>query len=137
MKWTRGSHGSTFGGNPVCCAAALATLELVQNGLMDNAAKMGNRLMTGLRRLQDKHECIGDVRGVGLMIGVELVKSRATKEPAGALMSELEQLAFRRGLLLLGCGKSTIRIAPPLVLSPYDVDTGLEILDGCLTELTR
>ncbi len=137
MKWTRGSHGSTFGGNPVCCAAALATLELVENGLKDNAAKMGHRLMAGLKRLQDKHPCIGDVRGVGLMVGVEFVKDRVTKEPAGALIGELEQLAFRRGLLLLGCGKSTIRIAPPLVLSPYDVDTGLDIIDGCLTELTR
>jgi 4-aminobutyrate aminotransferase len=137
MKWTRGSHGSTFGGNPVCCAAALATLELVENGLKDNAAKMGHRLITGLKRLQDKHPCIGDVRGVGLMVGVEFVKDRVTKEPASALIGELEQLAFRRGLLLLGCGKSTIRIAPPLVLSPYDVDTGLDIIDGCLTELTR
>jgi 4-aminobutyrate aminotransferase len=137
MKWTRGSHGSTFGGNPVCCAAALATLDLVQTSLMDNAAKMGNRLLTGLRKLQDKHKIIGDVRGVGLMIGVEFVKDRATREPATHFVGELEQLAFRRGLLLLGCGKSIIRIAPPLVLSPYDVDTGLSILDSCLTELTR
>ncbi len=137
MKWTRGSHGSTFGGNPVCCAAALATLELVENGLMDNAAKMGQRLLSGFHKLKEKHACIGDVRGTGLMIGVEFVKDRKTKEPASALMGELEQLAFRRGLLLLGCGKSTIRIAPPLVLTPYDVDTGLNIIDGCLTELTR
>ncbi len=137
MKWTRGSHGSTFGGNPVCCAAALATLELVENGLMQNAGKMGHRLLVGLKKLQDKHPVIGDVRGVGLMVGVEFVKDRVTKEPASALIGELEQMAFRRGLLLLGCGKSTIRIAPPLVLSPYDVDTGLDIIDGCLTELTR
>lgn len=137
MTWTRGSHGSTFGGNPVCCAAALATLDLVQGGLMDNAARMGHRLLVGLKKLQDKHAVIGDVRGVGLMIGVELVKDRATKEPAQDLTGELEQLAFRRGLLLLGAGKSVIRIAPPLVVSPYDVDKGLEILDQCLTELTR
>jgi 4-aminobutyrate aminotransferase len=137
MKWTRGSHGSTFGGNPVCCAAALATLELVEGGLRENAAKMGHRLLLGLRKLQEKHPAIGDVRGIGLMIGVEFVKDRATKEPAADLVGELEQLAFRRGLLLLGCGKSTIRIAPPLVVSPYDVDTGLGILDECLTELTR
>jgi 4-aminobutyrate aminotransferase len=137
MKWSRGSHGSTFGGNPVCCAAALATLDLVQEGLQDNAAKMGSRLLSGLRKLQDRHEVIGDVRGIGLMIGVELVKDRATKEPAAALMGELEQLAFRRGLLLLGSGKSTLRIAPPLVVTPYDVDTGLALLDGCLTELSR
>lgn len=137
MTWTRGSHGSTFGGNPVCCAAALATLELIENGLMDNAAKMGHRLLVGLKKLQEKHAVIGDVRGVGLMVGVELVKDRATKEPASDLTGELEQLAFRRGLLLLGCGKSVIRIAPPLVVSPYDIDKGLEIIDQCLTELTR
>ncbi|MEZ4294010.1 MAG: acetyl ornithine aminotransferase family protein [Polyangiaceae bacterium] len=137
MKWTRGSHGSTFGGNPVACAAALATLDLVQGGLMDNAAKMGQRLLTGLKALQKKHSIIGDVRGVGLMIGVEFVKDRETKEPAADFASELEQLAFRRGLLLLGCGKSVIRVAPPLVLSPYDVDKGLEIMDECITELTR
>jgi len=137
MKWTRGSHGSTFGGNPVCCAAALATLELVEGGLQDNAAKMGARMLSGLRQLQEKHKVIGDVRGTGLMIGVELVKDRVTKEPASDLSSELEQLAFRRGLLLLGCGKSTIRIAPPLVVTPFDVDTGLAIMDQCLTELTR
>jgi 4-aminobutyrate aminotransferase len=137
MTWPRGSHGSTFGGNPVCCAAALATLELVENGLQDNAAKMGHRLLVGLKRLQDKHAVIGDVRGVGLMVGVELVKNRATKEPASELMGELEQLAFRRGLLLLGCGKSIIRVAPPLVVSPYDIDKGLEIFDECLSELTR
>lgn len=137
MKWTRGSHGSTFGGNPVCCAAALATLELVEGGLVDNAGKQGHRLLAGLKKLQDKHAVIGDVRGVGLMVGVEFVKDRATKEPATALVGELEQLAFRRGLLLLSCGKSVIRIAPPLVVSPYDIDKGLEILDECLTELTR
>ncbi|MBK8251308.1 MAG: acetyl ornithine aminotransferase family protein [Polyangiaceae bacterium] len=137
MKWTRGSHGSTFGGNPVCCAAALATLDLVSNGLMDNAAKMGHRLISGLKHLQSKHRQIGDVRGVGLMVGMELVTDPKTKEPAGNLMGELEQLAFRRGLLLLGCGKSVIRIAPPLVVSPYDVDKGIEIIDECLTELLR
>jgi 4-aminobutyrate aminotransferase len=136
MKWTRGSHGSTFGGNPVCCAAALATLDLVENGLMQNAARMGERLLAGLRRLQQKHACIGDVRGVGLMIGVELVKSRETREPDPDLSGKLEQLAFRKGLLLLSCGRSVIRVAPPLVLNDYDVDTGLAILDECLGELT-
>ena len=137
MKWTRGSHGSTFGGNPVSCAAALATLDLVENGLKDNAAKMGHRLLVGMKKLQEKHPVIGDVRGVGLMVGVEFVNDRVTKVPVPHLVSELEQLAFRRGLLLLGCGKSTIRIAPPLVVTPYDVDTGMDIIDQCLTELSR
>jgi 4-aminobutyrate aminotransferase len=137
MTWPRGSHGSTYGGNPVACASALATLDLVQSELAANAAKMGARLMAGLKKLQAKHASIGDVRGIGLFIGVEFVKDRVTKEPATELMADLEQLAFTKGLLLLGCGKSTIRVAPPLVLSEYDVDKGLEILDQCLTELEK
>jgi len=136
MTWPRGSHGSTYGGNPVACASALATLDLVQSELAANAAKMGARLMAGLKKLQAKHAVIGDVRGIGLFIGVEFVKDRATKEPATELVAELEQLAFTKGLLLLGCGKSTIRVAPPLVLNEYDVDTGLEILDACLNQLS-
>ncbi|MBI4374874.1 MAG: acetyl ornithine aminotransferase family protein [Elusimicrobia bacterium] len=136
MNWPRGSHGTTFGGNPVCCAAALATLDEVENGLCANAAKVGERLLRGLKALQEKHLCIGDVRGTGLMIGVEFVKDRGRKEPATDLVGKLEQLAFRKGLLLLSCGQSVIRIAPPLVLTPYDADTGLAILDECLSELS-
>ncbi|MBI5629729.1 MAG: acetyl ornithine aminotransferase family protein [Elusimicrobia bacterium] len=136
MTWPQGSHGTTFGGNPVCCAAALATLDLVEGGLRENAAKMGERLLSGLRRLQKKHAAIGDVRGVGLMIGVEFVKNRSTREPDPGLVGKLERLAFKKGLLLLSCGKSVIRVAPPLVLNSYDVDTGLAILDDCLTNLS-
>ena len=135
MTWPQGSHGTTFGGNPVCCAAALATLDLVEVALMDNAAKMGERLLSGLRKLQQRYDRIGDVRGIGLMIGVEFVKDRKTKEPDGEFVAQLEQLAFRKGLLLLSCGRSVIRIAPPLVLTAYDVDTGLALLDDCLKEL--
>ena len=136
MTWTRGSHGSTYGGNPVACASALATLKLVEESLAANASKMGARLLAGVRKLAAKHDCIGDVRGQGLFIGVEFVTDRKTKEPATELVGKLEQLAFTKGLLLLGCGKSVIRIAPPLVLNDYDVDTGLDILDACLTELS-
>ncbi|MBI3550647.1 MAG: acetyl ornithine aminotransferase family protein [Elusimicrobia bacterium] len=135
MTWKQGTHGSTFGGNPVCCAAALATIDLVEKELCDNARRMGERLVAGLRRLQQKHSCIGDVRGVGLMIGIEFVKDRVSKEPATELTHELELKAFSKGLLLLSCGKSVIRVAPPLVLNEYDVDTGLAILDESLTEL--
>lgn len=135
MTWPQGSHGSTFGGNPLGCAAALATLDLVEKELAANAAAQGERMLAGLRRLQQKHPCIGDVRGAGLMIGVEFVKDRKSKEPDGELTARLEQLAFRKGLLLLSCGKSVIRVAPPLVLTRYDVDKGLEILDACLEEL--
>ena len=132
MKWTQGAHGSTFGGNPVCCAAALATLDLVEDGLTTNAHEMGERLLTGLRRLAERHEMIGDVRGVGLMIGVEFVKDRATREPASELVHDLVQRAFRRGLLLLGAGKSALRLAPPLVIDAYDVDTALGMIDELL-----
>jgi 4-aminobutyrate aminotransferase len=135
MKWGQGAHGSTFGGNPVCCAAALATLDLVEGGLMANAQAMGERLMSGLSRLAERHETIGDVRGLGLMIGVEFVTDRATREPAPKVVQELVQRAFRRGLLLLGAGKSALRLAPPLVIDAYDVDTALGLIDETLGEL--
>ncbi len=133
--WESGSHGTTFGGNPVCCAAALATLDLVQGGLMANAVRMGDRLMAGMRSLATKHQCIGEVRGLGLMVGVELVKDRATREPAPELLRELVLGAFREGLLLLGAGKSTLRLAPPLVVDEYDVDTALAMIDARLGQL--
>lgn len=134
-KWESGSHGSTFGGNPVCCAAALATLDLVEGGLMANAVAMGERLQAGARRLAEKHECIGDVRGVGLMIGVEFVKDRATREPAPEIVHQLVQRSFEHGLLLLGAGKSTLRLAPPLVIGAEDIDTALAMIDARLGEI--
>jgi 4-aminobutyrate aminotransferase len=133
--WESGSHGSTFGGNPVCCAAALTTLDLVEGGLMANAVRMGERLMAGACRLMAKHECIGDVRGRGLMVGMELVKNRSTREPAPALVQELVQRSFRQGLLLLGAGKSSVRLAPPLVVDETDIDTALGMIDACLGEI--
>jgi 4-aminobutyrate aminotransferase len=133
--WESGAHGSTFGGNPVCCAAALATLDLVEGGLMANAVAMGDRLMAGVRTLADKHRCIGDVRGVGLMIGVEFVKDRTTREPAPDIVHRLVQGAFERGLLLLGAGKSALRLAPPLVVGPEDIDTALAMIDAELSEI--
>lgn len=135
MTWERGSHGSTFGGNPVCCAAALATLDLIEHGLMQNAARRGAELLASMRQLQQHHEAIGDVRGAGLMIGVEFVKDRTTKEPFEGFAHDVEMAAFRKGLLLLSCGRSTIRLAPPLVLDDYDVSTGLRIIGEVLSEL--
>ena len=135
MKWGPGAHGSTFGGNPVCCAAALATLDLVEGEFMANARTMGARLLAGARRLGEKHRAIGEVRGLGLMIGIEFVKDRATREPYPELVAKLERLAFTKGLLLLGAGKSSLRLAPPLVVDEYDVDTALAIIDQCLAEL--
>jgi 4-aminobutyrate aminotransferase len=133
--WESGSHGSTFGGNPVCCAAAIATLDLVEGGLMANAATMGERLKAGMCRLAERHACIGDVRGLGLMVGVEFVQDRATRGPAPALVHDLVQNAFRRGLLLLGAGKSSLRLAPPLIVEAEDVDIALEMIGTGLGEL--
>ncbi len=137
MTWTSGSHGSTFGGNPVCCAAALATLDVVEGGLVDNAKAMGDRLLAGAQRLMARHACIGDVRGLGLMIGMEFVKDRATREPAPELTRRVELGAFERGLLLLSCGKSTMRFAPPLMIDAPDIDEGLHILGDVLDDVTR
>jgi 4-aminobutyrate aminotransferase len=128
MKWEPGAHGSTFGGNPVCCAAALATLDLVEGELMANAARMGERLMAGARRLAERHAAIGDVRGRGLMVGMEMVKDRGTREPAPEVVQDLVRRAFRSGVLLLAAGRSTLRLAPPLVVDEYDVDTALEVI---------
>ena len=136
MKWEQGAHGSTFGGNPVCCAAALATLDIVERELVENARLMGERLMAGVRRLEQKHAVIGDVRGRGLMIGVEFVKERSTREPHPTLVHDIVQRAFSQGLLLLGAGKSSLRLAPPLVIDAVDIDTGLAMIDECITALT-
>jgi 4-aminobutyrate aminotransferase len=133
--WASGSHGSTFGGNPVCCAAALATLDLVEGGLMANAARMGERLLAGACTLMNRHQCIGDVRGRGLMIGLEFVRDRETREPAPELVHELVQRSFRQGLLLLGAGKSSLRLAPPLVIDQEDVDTALAMIDASLGQI--
>lgn len=132
--WKGGAHGSTFGGNPVCCAAALATLDLVEGGLMANAARLGERLIAGARALAGRHEAIGDVRGRGLMVGMEFVKSRAGKEPDPAASRRVVDTAFQHGLLLLGCGKSVIRLAPPLVIDEVDIDRGLELLGAVLSD---
>jgi len=135
MSWGHGSHGSTFGGNPVGCAAALATLDLVENGLMQNASRIGEILLTGFRGLQRKHDIIGDVRGIGLMLAVEFVADRHSKEHLHGFVPQIELAAFRKGLLLLGCGQSTIRIAPPLIIDEEDAAIGLRIFDEVLTEL--
>lgn len=135
MTWESGSHGSTFGGNPVCCAAALATLDLVQGGLVENARVMGERMIAGARELMHRHACIGDVRGLGLMIGMEFVTDRKSRTPAPDLVRKVELGAFGRGLLLLSCGKSAIRFAPALSIDAADVDAGLAILGDVLAEV--
>jgi 4-aminobutyrate aminotransferase len=134
--WKKGAHGSTFGGNPVCVASALATLDLIEGGLMENARVMGERLMAGALRLAEKYPAVGDVRGLGLMIGMEFVKDRESRVRNPGIVEKLVQSAFQRGLLLLGAGPSALRFAPPLVVDEYDIDTGLRMIDGILTELS-
>jgi 4-aminobutyrate aminotransferase len=132
MQWTSGGHGSTFGGNPVSVAAALATFRLLEAGLVQNAEEVGNGLMAALRRRLGRHAVVGDVRGLGLMIGVEIVKDRDSRLPAPELRERILEEAFRRGLLLLGCGKSTIRLAPPLIVDAEDAETAAAILDEAI-----
>lgn len=135
MAWPPGAHASTFGGNPVACAAANTTIKLLQESLIANATAVGAHLMNGLRELQNKHQIIGDVRGLGLMIGVELVKDRKTKERAVEQRGALVQALFKRGVLILGAGKNAIRLAPPLVLSKAQADSVLQTLDASLAEV--
>jgi 4-aminobutyrate aminotransferase len=134
MIWPPGAHSTTFGGNPISCAAALATLRLVEEGYMENATRMGERIMDRLRYMQEEHPSIGDLRGKGLMIGIELVKDRETKEPAPELRDEVIQLAFQKGLLILGCGANTVRFMPALNISQELVDEGLAIFEEALSE---
>jgi 4-aminobutyrate aminotransferase len=133
MDWPRSAHGNTFGGNPLACAAALATIELIENGLMQNASQVGDYALSILQDLLARHPTIGEVRGRGLMIGVEFVKDRQTREPNEKLRDRLVDEAFQRGLLLLGCGKNTVRITPPLSVSRSEMDEALEIFETCLT----
>jgi 4-aminobutyrate aminotransferase len=137
MAWPPGAHASTFGGNPVSCAAAIATIKLLRETLVANAADVGAHLMGALRALMDKHPLIGDVRGRGLMVGVELVRDRKTKERASEERDEVVNAAFGRGLLILGAGKNAIRFSPPLVLTRGEADTAVRIFDEALTEVER
>ncbi len=128
MTWEVGAHGSTYGGNPVACAAALASLRLIEGGLMDNAREMGDLLMQGLRRIAERHPAIRDVRGLGLMIGIQF--------PDHDVMSAVEQAAFHKGLLVLGCGDDVIRMSPPLVIRRDQVDTALEVFEEAVAEVS-
>ncbi|HEY2397167.1 MAG TPA: acetyl ornithine aminotransferase family protein [Rudaea sp.] len=132
-KWKRGAHGNTYGGNPVCCAAALKTVELVERGYLGNAEKLGAYFIARLRELQSRHDVIGEVRGKGLMIGMELIDP-ATREPAGALCAAVVTRAYHHGLLLLSCGQSTVRFMPPLMINEGDVDEAMALLEAALGE---
>ena len=133
-KWKRGAHGNTFGGNPLCCAAALATLDLVEREYAANAARVGEHFIGRLRELQKRFECIGDVRGKGLMIGMELVEDRTSRKPARELCDRVLTRAFHNGLLLLSCGQSTVRFIPPLMVSREQVDEAMIMIETSLRE---
>jgi 4-aminobutyrate aminotransferase len=137
MAWPPGAHASTFGGNPVSCAAANATIKLLREQLIANAATVGAHLVDGLRELQKKHTLIGDIRGMGLMIGVELVKDRKTKERAVDERNAVVQAMFKRGVLILGAGRNAVRLAPPLVLSKEQADSVIAALDESLAEIRQ
>ncbi len=132
MSWPPGSHASTFGGNPIACEASLATIDLLENGLIENAHCRGLQLRQGLIKLQDTCEWIGDVRGEGLMTAIEFVEGRESKKPFPEFRDKVVDDAFYEGLLLLGCGKSSIRFSPPLIVSKNDIDVCLNILDEIL-----
>jgi len=134
MTWPSGSHGNTFGGNPLACAAALKTIELIETQYLANTQKMGELALEILRDLQKEHASIGDVRGKGLMIGIEFVEDKDTKKPAVDLRNEIVDLCFSKGLLTLGCGDSTIRITPPLCVSEQEIREGLEIFAASIKE---
>jgi 4-aminobutyrate aminotransferase len=137
MNWPPGSHGTTFGGNPVCCAAALATLDVIEDGLVENAARQGEYMLDALRDMQARHTTMGDVRGKGLMIAVEWVKDRESKERAPELRDQILRECYLRGLLVLGCGQNNLRFSPPLTITRAEVDQALEILESALKACTQ
>jgi 4-aminobutyrate aminotransferase len=134
MDWKPGAHASTFGGNPVSIAAALATLQLVQDRYMENARRMGEYIFGRLAGWPDRFRIVGDVRGKGLLIGVEIVQDRKTKEPAPKLRDLIEELAFSKGLLILGAGANTLRLAPSLVIDEEQADFAIKTLEACIRE---
>ncbi len=135
MTWPPGAHASTFGGNPVACAAALVTIELLQQELVENARVMGEYLMDRMRRWPARFPIVGDVRGLGLMLGIEIVRDQATKEKAAAWRDRIETLAFERGLLVLGAGDNTLRLCPPLIINRDQCDFALDTLEACLQQV--
>jgi len=135
MDWGPGAHASTFGGNPVACAAALATIRLLEEKYVANAAHVGEYLMARLADWPGRHRLVGQVRGRGLMIGIELVKDQQTRAPSPEARGQVIEKAFQHGLLVLGCGESTVRLMPPLIVERQHADTALDILDDCLSEV--
>jgi 4-aminobutyrate aminotransferase len=138
MDWEGGSHANTFGGNPVACAAGLQVINIIKDEkLMENATRQGTYLVKRLKELQQKYLIMGDVRGKGLMVGVEFVKDRETKEPAAQEVLDVMNKCFRRGLAIITAGKSTMRFAPPLIITHELIDAGLEVFEGAVKEVAE
>ena len=135
MDWEPGSHASTFGGNPVAIAAALATLEIIEREGLDNAHEVGEHILEHLYEWRERLPLVGDVRGKGLMIGIEFVTDKQTKAPAGEQRDQIVELAFEKGLLLLGCGANSIRLCPSLVVTKQQADVALDILEECIVQV--
>jgi 4-aminobutyrate aminotransferase len=135
MDWVPGSHASTFGGNPVSIAAALATMDIIEREGLANASRIGGMMLERLAGWKKTHPMVGDVRGRGLMIGIELVKDKATREPVNALRNRVEVLAFERGLMILGCGETSIRLCPPLIVNEHEAMIALDILEDALSQV--
>jgi len=133
MDWPMGAHGNTYGGNPVSCSAGLATLELIEGGFMENAAEVGEYTLDALSEIMTRHTSIGQVRGKGLMLGIEFVKDRESKIPAPDLRDRIVEKAFYNGLITLGSGKNCVRIAPPLNISQDLINEGLQMLEEAIT----
>jgi 4-aminobutyrate aminotransferase len=137
MNWTPGAHASTFGGNPVCIAASLATIRLLEERYMANATKMGEFIMKRTADWTERHKTVGEIRGRGLMIGIEFVRDQKTKERAPELRNKIVQMAFERGLLVLGSGDTTLRLCPPLIIDEEQADFALRTLDSIITEAEK
>jgi 4-aminobutyrate aminotransferase len=137
MDWKPGSHASTFGGNPICIASALATMDVLEREGIANAAKRGEQVFARLRDWTSKHAIVGDVRGRGLMVGIEIVKDQQSREVAPALRDRIVDLAFEKGLLILGCGETSIRLAPPLIVNEHEVSIALDILEECIEQTAQ
>jgi 4-aminobutyrate aminotransferase len=138
MDWEGGTHASTFGGNPVACAASLAVLDVIEKErLMENAAKQGNHIMKRLNEFKETSSILGDVRGKGLMIGAEIVEDKKSKKPAPKKAEEIMMRSWKRGVVVITCGKSTIRVAPPLVITKELADSAIDILIDTMKEVEK
>jgi 4-aminobutyrate aminotransferase len=138
MDWVPGSHASTFGGNPVCIAAALATLDVIEKEhLIEHSAEVGAYMMKRMSSWTTKHKLVGDVRGRGLMIGVDIVKDKSTKEYGAAERDQIIERSFEHGVLFLGCGPSSIRLCPPLVVTKEEADVAMDVLEESIKEVGK